>query len=107
MAAFHERGMDVDEILARRLWDNEECPHFDLIMHADGRIYSLQANDQKISDKCCTNSIAWMPVSQVPGMDDSDNLNEGFTSLYRKDLPHLDLVLRCGECCSEKMVSCH
>ncbi|UOD30906.1 hypothetical protein INH39_03995 [Massilia violaceinigra] len=100
MAAFHERGMDVDEILVRRLWDNEECPYFDLIMRADGRIYPLQPNGQKIADPYCTNSVAWMRISQLPGIDDSDNLNEGFASLYRKDLPDLDLVLSCGECCS-------
>ena len=45
-------------------------------------------------------SIAWIPISQVPGIDDSTNFNEGFASLYRKDFPDLDLVLRCGECCS-------
>ncbi|NHZ99752.1 hypothetical protein [Massilia sp. CCM 8734] len=91
---------NVDEVLAKRLWDNEECPYFDLIMYGDGRIFPLQPIGQDNADRYYMNSTAWMPISQVPGVNDSNSLNEGFASLYSKDFPDLDLGLSCSECCS-------
>ncbi|NHZ37583.1 hypothetical protein [Massilia rubra] len=91
---------EIDSLLVKRLWNNEECPYFDLIMFADGKIFPLQPLSDSDCGTIILKSNSWIPASQIAGIDISDNLNEGFASLYHKDLSESDLTISCGECCS-------
>jgi len=91
---------ELDKLLAERLWADEECPYFDLIMHGDGKVFPLSIIDKTDFRTCIMKSDSWIPISQVPNVDDENKLNEGFASIFSNDFPEMDLKISCGECFS-------
>jgi len=90
---------ELDKLLAKRFWDDEECPYFDLILYGDGKVFPLSMMDKTNFGMCIMKSDAWIPISQLPNTDEN-KLNGGFASLFSKDFPETDLRISCGECFS-------
>lgn len=94
------RPSSIDSQMVAQFWSNEACPYFDLIMHADGKVFPLQNNGNSISDFAFMESKSWVPISAIADLDDPSKLNEGFAVICRRDYPELDLSISGGECCS-------
>lgn len=91
---------ELDKILVKRLWANEECPYFDLIMHENGKVFPLLMVSKDDSGICVMKSDSWTPISEVQNLEDENKLNEGFAAIFSKDFSEMDLRVSCGECFS-------
>ncbi len=91
---------EIDKVLVERLWANEECPYFDLIMHEDGKVFPLQIMSINKFGISVMKSDSWIPISQVADLDDENRMNEGFASISSKDFIEKDIRVSCGECFS-------
>jgi hypothetical protein len=87
---------ELDKILVKRLWANEECPYFDLIMHENGKVFPLLMVSKDDSGICVMKSDSWTPISEVQNLEDENKLNEGFAAIFSKDFSEMDLRVSCG-----------
>lgn len=88
---------ELDKLLAKRMWANEQCPYLDLIMYPDGKVFPLSMTEKNDLGIRMMKSDSWTPISQLPNVDDKNNLNEGFASIFSKEFPEIDLKISCGE----------
>ena len=95
-----DRTTELDKLLVQRLWANEECPYFDLIMCEDGKVFPLKIVNEDELEICVMKSDSWIPISLVPNLENENSLNEGFASIDSQDFPEMDVRISCGECFS-------
>ncbi|MEY2864147.1 MAG: hypothetical protein RLY58_1854 [Pseudomonadota bacterium] len=88
-----------DRNLVATLWDNEECPYFDLLMFGNGCICSLEINSNGRGD-ISAKPWQWMAATSVPNIDNQNHRNEGFATLCSNDYPDFGFTLSGGECCA-------
>lgn len=88
---------ELDKLLVERLWADEKCPYFDLIMHGDGKILPLPTANKNDFGMSNAASDSWIPISQVPNIDDENKLNEGLAVISSKELRQLGLRISCRE----------
>jgi len=91
---------ELDKLLTKRMWANEQCPYLDLIMYPDGKVFPLSMTETNNLGIRVMESDSWTPISQLPNIDDTNNLNEGFAAIFSKELPEINLKISCGECFS-------
>lgn len=88
---------DLDRAAVSRLWENEECPYFDLVMLGEGLICALEADWG--NGGATIRPGNWMVATAATG-DAQGARNEGFAALYSSRYPDLDIEVSCGECCA-------
>lgn len=92
---------DEDRKIVAKLWSDENCPYFDLIMFADGRILELCPRKDSLDRSETVAPGRWMLVSEIPNPDALDTSGGGyFATMCRCDVPELDLSISAGECAS-------
>lgn len=89
-----------DRDLVSKLWEEEACPYFDLIMYGNGRVFKLNMNESKPVQQDCMAQKNWTRISEVPEIRVPEEMNEGFATLCSKELLDLGLSISVGECCA-------
>ena len=85
-----------DKKIVAALWENEECPYFDLLLFEDGLILPLDvvANEDGIT----INPLGCLSASTALGLN--HELNEGFAQLCHREYIELGLTGSSGDCCA-------
>lgn len=88
-----------DKDFVDNLWENEECPYFNLIMFGTGLICELE-DKRNDNGGGLLKPKAWMAATSAFAASHSEGRNEGFAILCTNNYPDLNLMLLGGECCA-------